>query len=67
MFLSYLRDFEIKGIGGLEYMQNAEEDANIHPRRSGGFGPSFDKEYHKYKPKDEPVEEWDDRVELYEL
>ncbi len=48
-------------------MQNTEEDANIHPHRSGGFGPSFNKEYHKYKPKDEPVEEWDDRVELYEL
>jgi len=33
----------------------------------GGFGGSFNKEYWKYKPKDEPVEEWEDRVQLYEL
>lgn len=33
----------------------------------GGFGASFNKEYWKYKPKDEPVEEWEDRVQLYEL
>jgi protein-ribulosamine 3-kinase len=33
----------------------------------GGFGASFNREYHKIKPKDEPVEEWQDRVKLYEL
>jgi fructosamine-3-kinase len=33
----------------------------------GGFGGSFNKEYWKYKPKDEPAEEWEDRVQLYEL
>ncbi|QIW98348.1 hypothetical protein AMS68_003866 [Peltaster fructicola] len=33
----------------------------------GGFGGSFIEEYHKLKPKDEPVEEYDDRVALYEL
>jgi hypothetical protein len=33
----------------------------------GGFGGSLNKEYWKYKPKDEPVEEWEDRVQLYEL
>lgn len=33
----------------------------------GGFGGSFSKEYWKYKPKDEPAEEWEDRVQLYEL
>jgi len=33
----------------------------------GGFGSSFYKEYHKQKPKDEPVEEYEDRVELYHL
>ena len=33
----------------------------------GGFGAAFQEEYHKIKPKDEPVEEWEDRVDLYEL
>jgi protein-ribulosamine 3-kinase len=33
----------------------------------GGFGAGFNKEYWKFKPKDEPVGEWEDRVELYEL
>ncbi|KAH6670666.1 Fructosamine/Ketosamine-3-kinase [Halenospora varia] len=33
----------------------------------GGFGGSFEKEYHNLKPKDEPNEEWEDRVALYEL
>lgn len=33
----------------------------------GGFGGSFNKEYWKYKPKDGPAEEWEDRVQLYEL
>ncbi|KAF2240444.1 Ketosamine-3-kinase [Trematosphaeria pertusa] len=33
----------------------------------GGFGGSFLKEYHQLCPKTEPVEEYEDRVELYEL
>ncbi|CAF9911541.1 MAG: hypothetical protein GOMPHAMPRED_007445 [Gomphillus americanus] len=33
----------------------------------GGFGGSFLEEYHKLVPKTEPVEEYDDRIRLYEL
>lgn len=33
----------------------------------GGFGPAFWKEYHSIIPKAEPKEEYEDRVELYEL
>jgi protein-ribulosamine 3-kinase len=33
----------------------------------GGFGGSFMKEYHELCPKTEPVEEYEDRVKLYEL
>jgi len=33
----------------------------------GGFGGGFLKEYHTLCPKSEPVEEYDDRVALYEL
>ncbi|KAF2751774.1 Ketosamine-3-kinase [Sporormia fimetaria CBS 119925] len=33
----------------------------------GGFGGSFLKEYHVHCPKTEPVEEYEDRVKLYEL
>lgn len=33
----------------------------------GGFGGSFLKEYHGLCPKSEPVEEYEDRVKLYEL
>jgi protein-ribulosamine 3-kinase len=33
----------------------------------GGFGASFLKEYHELCPKTEPVEEYEDRVKLYEL
>ena len=33
----------------------------------GGFGGSFLKEYHDLCPKTEPIEEYDDRVKLYEL
>lgn len=36
-------------------------------RMFGGFGGSFLKEYHKLCPKTEPVEEYEDRVSLYEL
>jgi fructosamine-3-kinase len=35
--------------------------------RFGGFGPDFLKEYHSICPKTEPVEEYDDRVMLYEM
>ena len=33
----------------------------------GGFGGSFLKEYHDLCPKTEPVDEYEDRVKLYEL
>ncbi|KIW07539.1 uncharacterized protein PV09_01500 [Verruconis gallopava] len=33
----------------------------------GGFGGSFLRDYHKLCPKTEPVDEYDDRIELYEL
>lgn len=33
----------------------------------GGFGSTFFNTYHKIVPKTEPVEEYDDRVRLYEL
>ena len=36
-------------------------------RMFGGFGASFLKEYHKSVPKTEPVDEYEDRVALYEL
>ena len=33
----------------------------------GGFGEEFEREYREVKETDEPVEEWEDRVELYGL
>jgi protein-ribulosamine 3-kinase len=33
----------------------------------GGFGKEFEREYFEIKKKDSPVEEWEDRVSLYEL
>ncbi|KAL7918617.1 Ketosamine-3-kinase [Trichoderma austrokoningii] len=36
-------------------------------RMFGGFGSSFWREYEELVPKAEPVEEWDDRVSMYEL
>ncbi|KAF2731020.1 Ketosamine-3-kinase [Polyplosphaeria fusca] len=33
----------------------------------GGFGGAFLKEYHSICPKTEPVDEYDDRIKLYEL
>jgi protein-ribulosamine 3-kinase len=33
----------------------------------GGFGKDFFEEYHRLVPKTEPVEEYEDRVKLYEL
>ncbi|KAG9951941.1 Ketosamine-3-kinase, partial [Aureobasidium melanogenum] len=36
-------------------------------RMFGGFGGSFFKEYHEIVPKTEPVDEYEDRLALYEL
>ncbi|KAE9372218.1 hypothetical protein N431DRAFT_439329 [Stipitochalara longipes BDJ] len=36
-------------------------------RMFGGFSGAFEREYHVLKAKDEPTEEWNDRVRLYEL
>ena len=36
-------------------------------RMFGGFGPGFLRDYHALCPKTEPVEEYEDRVALYEL
>ncbi len=36
-------------------------------RMFGGYSPSFWREYAALVPKDEPVEEWEDRLALYEL
>ena len=36
-------------------------------RMFGGFGRDFEREYGEIKGRDEPVEEWEDRVRLYEL
>jgi len=36
-------------------------------RMFGGYGDAFFSEYHKLKPKDEPVDEYVDRMQLYEL
>lgn len=33
----------------------------------GGFGPSFFTEYHAHRPKSEPVDEYEERMILYEL
>jgi len=33
----------------------------------GGFGSTYFSTYHKIIPKSQPVEEYDDRVELYTL
>ena len=45
---------------------HSEYDLGIM-RMFGGFGGSFLREYHQLCPKTEPVEEYDDRVALYEL
>jgi protein-ribulosamine 3-kinase len=62
------------GTGGMEEVvfdpssawAHSEFDAGIMGM-FGGFGSSFWNEYHKFKPKDEPVEQYNDRVQLYEL
>ncbi len=33
----------------------------------GGFGPTFMRDYHRMCPKTEPVNEYEDRVKLYEV
>ncbi|GKZ22770.1 hypothetical protein AbraIFM66951_004267 [Aspergillus brasiliensis] len=45
---------------------HSEYDLGIM-RMFGGFGSSFFAAYHKIVPKTEPVEEYEDRVRLYEL
>ena len=45
---------------------HAEYDFGIM-RMFGGFGDSFFDDYYEGRRKDEPAEEWGDRVELYEL
>ncbi|KAH8704201.1 putative fructosamine-3-kinase [Talaromyces proteolyticus] len=47
------------------YAHNEYELGIMH--MFGGFGRDFFDEYHKIVPKTEPVEEYDDRVRLYEL
>ncbi len=62
------------GDGGVEEVvfdpaaswSNSEFEFGIM-RMFGGFGGSFEREYWKEKPRDERVEEWEDRVALYEL
>lgn len=62
------------GEGGVEEVVYDPSSAYCHSefefgimKMFGGFGTGFHEEYFKIKPKDEPVEEWDDRVLLYEL
>jgi protein-ribulosamine 3-kinase len=33
----------------------------------GGFGPEYFSAYHELIPKSDPVEEYEDRIELYTL
>lgn len=47
------------------YAHNEYELGIMH--MFGGFGKSFFDEYHSIVPKTEPVEEYEDRVKLYEL
>jgi protein-ribulosamine 3-kinase len=47
------------------YAHNEYELGIMH--MFGGFGRAFFNEYHKIVPKTEPVEEYDDRIKLYEL
>lgn len=47
------------------YAHNEYELGIMH--MFGGFGSSFFEEYHTLIPKTEPVQEYDDRVRLYEL
>ena len=62
------------GEGGIEEVVFDPSSAWAHSefefgimRMFGGFGAGFQREYHKLKQKDEPADEWEDRVALYEL
>lgn len=65
---------QIAGQGGIEEVVfdpsavygHSEYELGIM-KMFGGFGPSFFREYETLVPKAEPKEEWDDRVQLYEL
>lgn len=65
---------QIAGQGGIEEVVfdpsavygHSEYELGIM-KMFGGFGSSFFREYEKLVPKAEPKEEWDDRVQLYEL
>ncbi|KAG8954922.1 hypothetical protein FRC04_010406 [Tulasnella sp. 424] len=48
------------------YYGHNEADLAI-ARIFGGFGAPFFAEYHKHRPKSPPIEEYDERVALYEL
>ena len=64
----------IGGQGGVEevvfdpsaYYAHSECELGIM-KMFGGFGSEFMKEYHRLCPKTEPVEEYEDRIILYEL
>lgn len=62
------------GKGGLEEVVFDPSSSYSHGefewgimRMFGGFGGAFEREYYELKGNDEPVEEWEDRVALYEL
>ncbi|THC90050.1 hypothetical protein EYZ11_010494 [Aspergillus tanneri] len=62
---------EDEEVGGVVYDPSAcyahsEYDLGIM-KMFGGFGSSFFNAYHRLVPKTEPVEEYDDRLRLYEL
>lgn len=65
---------QIAGQGGIEEVVfdpsavygHSEYELGIM-KMFGGFGSSFFREYETLVPKAEPKEEWDDRVQLYEL
>ncbi|GAA6042584.1 hypothetical protein JCM8097_003143 [Rhodosporidiobolus ruineniae] len=48
------------------YYGHSEADLGI-TRMFGGFSPAFYKRYHELVPKTEPVEEYEQRLQLYEL
>ncbi|CUA68282.1 Ketosamine-3-kinase [Rhizoctonia solani] len=48
------------------YYGHNESDLAIG-RMFGGFSPRFYEEYHSLRPKSEPVEEYDQRLKLYQL
>lgn len=65
---------QIAGQGGVEEVVYDPSSVYGHSeyelgimKMFGGFGGAFWTEYEKHVPKAEPVEEWEDRVRLYEL